>query len=225
MTGYIYVITNDVNGKQYVGKTTDTLAGRFSDHCKDSVLSKCKGRPLYYAMNKYGKEHFHISQLEECELDILPEREQFWIKELDTYHNGYNATLGGEGKQYYDYNLFVQDFNNGMNIKEIAQKYYCDPETVSKALRKAGLDTFRGSKYNAHSNRIPILQFSMDENFLQEFDSIWTAAIWIIENHFTTSTNRGQVSSNISGAARQIGYRKSAYGFKWRLKEEEEEEN
>jgi len=60
-------------------------------------------------------------------------------------------------------------------------------------LRKAGLDTFRGSKYNARSNRIPILQFSMDDNFLQEFDSIWTAAKWIMENHFTTSTNQGQV--------------------------------
>lgn len=219
MTGFIYVITNDINGKQYVGKTTDTLEGRFSDHCKDSVLKHCKGRPLYCAMNKYGKEHFHIAKLEECELNILPQREQYWISKLDTYHNGYNATLGGEGKQYYNYNLFIDDFNNGMNIKEISIKYNCSPDTVSKALRKAGLDTLRGSKYNAKGSRVPILQYSMNDEFLQEFESYWAAAAWIIENHYTTSTNQNQIYNNISGAARHIGYRKSAYGFKWKLKE------
>jgi hypothetical protein len=78
-----------------------------------------------------------------------------------------------------------------MNIKDIAQKYHCDPETISKALRKEGLDTSRGSKYNARKNRTPVLQYSMDGNFLQEFDSFWTAAMWIIENHYTTSTNQG----------------------------------
>lgn len=219
MTGFIYVITNDINGKQYVGKTTDTLVRRFNDHCKDSVLTHCKGRPLYHAMNKYGKEHFHISQLEECELEILPEREQYWIATLDTYHNGYNATLGGEGKQYYDYSLFINDFNIGMNIKSIAEKYNCNPETVSKALHKAGLDTFRGSKANARFNRIPVLQYSMNDEFLQEFESYWAAAEWIITNKYTTVPNQDTVRKNISAAAKLKGYRKSAYGFKWKLKE------
>ena len=219
MTGFIYVITNDINGKQYVGKTTDTLQGRFSDHCKDSVLEHCKGRPLYYAMNKYGKEHFHISQLEECELNILPQREQYWIEKLDTYHNGYNATLGGEGKQIYNYDLFLEDFNNGLNIGEIANKYNCDPNTVSKALRKAGCNTRRGCQNNASKSRIPIAQYTMDGEFLRNFDSYWSAAAWIMEHKYTTSTNQNQVHNNISGAARQIGYRKSAYGFKWKLLE------
>lgn len=219
MTGFIYVITNDINGKQYVGKTTDTLAGRFSDHCKDSVLEHYKGRPLYCAMNKYGKEHFHISQLEECDLNILPQREQYWIEQLDTYYNGYNATLGGEGKQYYNYDLFVIDFQSGMNIQQIAEKYQCNSETVSKALRKSGCDTKRGLHYQNRNNRIPILQYSMEGQYLQEFDSFWSAASWIIENKYTTVPNQNTVRNNISGAAREIGYRKSAYGFKWKLKE------
>ena len=219
MTGYIYVITNDINGKQYVGKTTDTLAGRFSDHCKESVLSKCKGRPLYYAMNKYGKEHFHISLLEECDLEILPQKEQEWITKLDTYNNGYNATFGGEGKQLYDYNIFIQDFNAGLNIQQIAEKNSCAPDTVSKALHKANLDTTQGLHNQRKNNRQPVLQYSMDDNFIQEFESYWAAAEWIIQNQYTKVPNQETVRKNIAGAAKQKNYRKSAYGFKWKIKE------
>jgi len=34
--GYIYVITNLINSKKYVGKTTITIEERFNEHCKDS---------------------------------------------------------------------------------------------------------------------------------------------------------------------------------------------
>lgn len=33
---FIYVITNDVNGKQYVGKTNFSLERRFREHISDS---------------------------------------------------------------------------------------------------------------------------------------------------------------------------------------------
>ena len=48
-------------------------------------------------MRKYGIEHFTIEAIEECPINILSEREKYWISEFDSYHNGYNATLGGDG--------------------------------------------------------------------------------------------------------------------------------
>ena len=63
---YIYVITNNINGKQYVGKTNFSLQKRFQEHINDSKRSTKEHRPLYNAFNKYGIENFSIKVLEEC---------------------------------------------------------------------------------------------------------------------------------------------------------------
>jgi len=60
MTGFIYVITNDINGKQYIGKTTDTIEKRFKTHLEEYQKFRCEKHPLYVAMNKYGIEHFSV---------------------------------------------------------------------------------------------------------------------------------------------------------------------
>ena len=72
---YIYVITNNINGKQYVGKTNLTIDQRFKQHLRDSNKERCEKRPLYDAMNKYGIEHFSIEQLEECSVEEAPIKE------------------------------------------------------------------------------------------------------------------------------------------------------
>jgi hypothetical protein len=54
-------------------------------------------------MNKYGIENFELALIENAEAELLDERERYWIEYYDTYKNGYNATLGGEGKTLYDY--------------------------------------------------------------------------------------------------------------------------
>jgi len=38
------------------------------------------------------------------------EREKYWIKFYDSYYNGYNATLGGEGRKEYEALIFVEDY-------------------------------------------------------------------------------------------------------------------
>ena len=183
------------------------------------MLEHHEGRPLYSAMKKYGIEHFSIQELGEYPLEELAEQEQLWIEKLDTYNTGYNATRGGEGTQQYDYDLFVKEYNNGMLINEIANKYNCDCQTVSKALHKNNIDTSLNSSKIDRYNSIPVEQYTLDNTYLRTFKSGCNAAQWIIDNRYTTTTNIRQIRNNIAGAARQQGYRKTAYGFKWKLLE------
>ena len=73
--GYIYVITNKINGKQYVGKTINTIEERFKQHLRDSNKVTLEQRPLYKAIKKYGKENFSVSLLEECSFKELSVKE------------------------------------------------------------------------------------------------------------------------------------------------------
>ena len=43
---YIYLITNKINGKQYVGKTENTIDERWREHCNDYQREHCEKRPL-----------------------------------------------------------------------------------------------------------------------------------------------------------------------------------
>ena len=108
--GYIYSITNLINNKRYIGKTTTTIEERYKEHCSDAQKDRCEKRPLYSAIHKYGIENFIIEEIEYIEDNsLLAEREIFWINELQTYgHYGYNATMGGEGKQLYDHNEILE---------------------------------------------------------------------------------------------------------------------
>ena len=53
---FIYKITNQLNGKLYIGKTSlPSVEERFKEHIRASKQERNEKRPLYDAMNKYGK--------------------------------------------------------------------------------------------------------------------------------------------------------------------------
>ena len=92
--GFIYKIWNEVNDNLYIGQTSTSISERWSNH-KQKI--KEKNNNLYLSMRKYGIDKFHIEELEEVPNEQLDEREKYWIAFYNTYYNGYNSTLGGEG--------------------------------------------------------------------------------------------------------------------------------
>lgn len=95
--GYIYKITNKINGKIYIGQTSKTIQERFESHLRKA--KQHTNRYLYDAMNRYGYENFIISQIEECDNSKLDEREIYWIAYYKSNNKkyGYNMTAGGGG--------------------------------------------------------------------------------------------------------------------------------
>ena len=61
MEGRIYKITNQVNGKFYVGKTMKSLPTRFYNHCYDAI-NRNSTSYFHRAIRKYGKENFIIEE-------------------------------------------------------------------------------------------------------------------------------------------------------------------
>lgn len=115
--GHIYVITNLINGKQYVGQTSRDIYVRFDEHCYDASNSA-----IHKAIEKYGVSNFSLQELETVDLDKLDEREQFWIKELNTYCNGYNKNEGGnQSHQFYNQILIVEN-----NIKIDSCEFFAE---------------------------------------------------------------------------------------------------
>ena len=131
---YIYKITNSINGKIYIGKTVKTIEERFKEHCKDYKRRKMEHRPLYSAMNKYGVENFSVEEVDHCEESEAEEREIYWISRYGSFRNGYNATLGGDGKPYIDRDPVIKTYKEEQNIRKTATKLGISTDSVHDIL-------------------------------------------------------------------------------------------
>lgn len=60
----VYLITNQVNGKQYVGKTSVPFSLRFERHVSQSRNADKYLHSINYAIKKYGAENFNIELIE-----------------------------------------------------------------------------------------------------------------------------------------------------------------
>lgn len=94
----IYAITNKTNGKMYIGQSGD-LHHRLTAHRSYLRRGAHHNRHLQASWNKYGEDNFEFSVLEECGLEELDSKEQYYIDKFNSMLFGYNRTLGGDGIQ------------------------------------------------------------------------------------------------------------------------------
>lgn len=97
--GQIYKITNILNGLVYIGQTKYNAINRYNAH-----MNTYKNTRFYNSIHKYGSKNFILEILEDnVPVDKLDEREIYYIALYDSYHNGYNETIGGNGTIGYHF--------------------------------------------------------------------------------------------------------------------------
>lgn len=89
-----------MNDNVYIGQSVDIHA-RWYAHLRSSRgKMQDSFTQLHQAMQKLGVSNFFYEILEECPLELLNEKEIYYIKKYDSYYHGYNMTLGGESAHY-----------------------------------------------------------------------------------------------------------------------------
>lgn len=155
--GKIYKITNDLNDKVYVGQTTQSLSKRFNAHCSNSN-DKSSNMYIKRVILKYGREHFTITLIEECENSLLDEREIYWISYFDSYKSGYNLTEGGNSNREFlttalEESINILDFisfiiDNYPTAKEVADKFNICHSSVYNLIKRINNPQLKLNPYN-----------------------------------------------------------------------------
>ena len=227
--GYIYKITNDINDKIYIGQTVNNLSIRFSQHknrLKEYIEKNFTNQPLYNSMKKYGISHFFIELIEECSNEELDIREKYWIAQYNTYYNGYNATIGGEGVTKYDYDKIYQRLisDDKLTCTQIAKEFNCCLQTISNVAHTYGIDLNKRmslqKKEQAHTNKNLsnnskiVNQYDLNGNFIQSFSSIKEAGRWLVKEK---NVNFDSATTAISRACNHPEKSKTAYKYIWKF--------
>lgn len=133
--GYIYKITNKINGKCYIGQTID-IVKRFDKYRRLCV----KGQPkIYNALKKYGVDSFSFEILDTVsDQDTLDFLEDIYILCFDSIEYGYNSKPGGGNRVKFteDVKRKISSSLSGKNSVWFGRKHTkeeCDK--ISNALK------------------------------------------------------------------------------------------
>lgn len=136
MFGLIYIITNSINDKVYIGQTIQSLKDRWYEHCRAACSKNEADMHIKRAILKYGKENFTIKELERCTIEELDEREIYYIGLYNSFVKGYNSTKGGKSGakplklDVEQQNSCIELYKLGFSLREIAKEFNVDKATI-----------------------------------------------------------------------------------------------
>jgi group I intron endonuclease len=197
--GYIYLITNTINNKKYVGQTiqedvTDRWRA-YKTKCQSSL-----GRYIYNAMCKYPIEVFKFEVVCICFNEDCNDYEKYYIKKFKTLapigEHGYNLHEGGKNVTIGKKRILTDEQRRGLfgrskgiYIKSMLEKH-CSEERKKKISEKHKNKTVNIT-WDTHKSYI-VEKYDKNNNLLESFESLKSAAKTIntcgaiIKNHANT---------------------------------------
>ena len=228
--GYIYCITNLMNGRQYIGQTSMTIAKRYSAHLRCAKSGEPTTSLLYRAMRKYGTDNFSVGLVETVYADArnelkerLNKREIYHISAKNTYKpNGYNLTRGEDSsascivRPVYKVNSCGDVICRYDSITDAEKQNKLPLGSIKFALRRGTHYAGGYHWYDANDGQmtvgqnigkqttktVPVYCFDMQGGFIERFESI-------VDASRKTKAEHTHISSACSGK------RKSAGGYLW----------
>ena len=209
---FIYKATSATTGKVYIGQTTQTLQERINQH-NSHAFGHQYNYHFHNAIRKYGTKDFTYEIIEDGikSAETLNEREKYWISYYNSYYDGYNSTMGGDGTVRRDDELIVKLFKDGYTTQEICEITGYNRQTIYRSYGVNGL----AKKNNARKNEQvrercsrAVEQYSLDGEYIKT----WRSA-----------TDCGKELGNqslISANCRQEESILSAYGFLFKYEDD-----
>jgi group I intron endonuclease len=152
----IYLITNSINEKKYVGKTSLSAPDRWKQHLNDTQKGR-NGR-IGRAIRKYGKDSFQIITIDNASNNERAcEFEKYYIALYETHKKsiGYNLTMGGDGGTFTEEGrkklsekskkMWAENYDYMRSVMPSFAGHKHSPETIEK-LRQLSLGKFEGDR-------------------------------------------------------------------------------
>lgn len=215
--GVIYKITNRINGKAYIGQTTQTIQERWMSH----IYGHSKCFRLKSAIRKYGKDSFTVEIVDSASNFVeLGFKEILWIIKEDTFNKGYNVKIGS---------YISPEIANKIRLSKVGKKMSEAAKANMKG-KKRSAETIQKLK-NAALGRIPwnkgtkkvkikkrkcveIYMFSKEYKLLKVFSRITDAAFYIIKEQDYAKKDKASILSNIAQCIKIN--RGCFYGYRWK---------
>ena len=214
--GFIYKITNPINNKCYIGKTTRNYKERWAEHKRDRIKEPYKNWHFYRMLNKIGPENVIWEVIEEVPNEQLDEKEKYWINYYDSFKNGYNETRGGSNGTKYDYNEVLNYWLNegDRDFTKTGRYFNADVTTITYIVKSFGYKARTPkeiAKTNAKNKNRPVNQIDLNTGeVINTFYSCENAAIEVFKNIKVSRTIWATIN----------GFRPSYKGYCWQYTED-----
>lgn len=206
------VYCHTLNGKKYVGYTKKTMVERLEEHIEGALEGS--ERHFHRAIRKYGVENIVSEQL--CETttkQAAKRKERYYVKQFDTFKNGYNMTHGGDGgnttEKYSEEEM--KDLSNRRSMLQSGMKNSRAKPDITKqmivdAVVKYAIENNKSGDY--------ILRKEMDDALKQELN----VSVMIMKQRFTNG--RTELLEEVNAKLGKAGLAEVKYDPYYRSEEQ-----